>query len=202
MSDATEAKWRLPVAPGDGRASGWYGMIAAIATEASLFAYLLFSYFYLLAQTHAAWPPGGPPKLMLAGANTVILLLSSVAVGWGERGIKAGNAARLGLGLGVGIALGAIFVALQLVEWRNKAYGPGTDAYGSLYFTITGFHMAHVAVGLVILVALWAWNRAGRLGCGGALRVSIGAVYWHFVDAVWLLVFATFYLSPYLMVTS
>lgn len=201
-SDRAESEWRLAVAPGDRRASGWYGMIAAIATEASLFAYLLFSYFYLLAQTHAAWPPGGRPKLMLAGANTAFLLLSSIVVRWGERGIKAGNTPRLGLGLGIGMALGAIFVALQVLEWGNKAYGPGTDAYGSLYFTITGFHMAHVAVGLIVLAALWGWNRAGHLDRSGTFRVSVGAVYWHFVDAVWLLVFATFYLSPYLMVTS
>lgn len=198
MADIS-SDWRIPVAPADTRASGWYGMIATIATEASLFAYLLFSYFYLLGQTHNAWPPGGPPKFMLAGANTVILLASSVAVAWGERNGKAGDTRRAGIGLGAGFLMGCVFVGLQLLEWRSKAYGPGTDAYGSLYFTITGFHMAHVAVGLLILVALWWWNRAGYVGGARSLRISVGALYWHFVDAVWLVVFATFYVSPYLM---
>lgn len=200
MSDVTTSQWTLPVAPSGRRASGWYGVLLTIATEGSLFAYFLFSYFYLLAQTHNTWPPGGAPKLMVAAPNTVILIASSIAVGWGERSLRSRNdTRRLGIGLAVGIVLGIVFVGLQLLEWHNKAYGPRSDAYGSLYFTITGFHMAHVVVGLIILIMLWLWNRMGYFSAARPLRVSVGAVYWHFVDAVWLFVFTTFYISPYLM---
>jgi len=87
---------------------------------------------------------------------------------------------------------------LQVVEWSNKPFTLSSDAYGSLYFTVTGFHIAHVVVGLVILALLLVWSFLGYFSQERHLRVTIGIVYWHFVDAVWLCVFTTFYLTPYL----
>jgi heme/copper-type cytochrome/quinol oxidase subunit 3 len=179
-------------------APGRWGMRLLIVTEASFFAYLLFSYFYL-ASMASAWPPGGPPSLSIAGPDTVILLASSATLWWGERAIARGAQAQLRAGLLVTFVLGVVFLALQRVEWSQKAFTAQTSAYGSLYFTVTGFHGAHVAAGLLmnLVVQFWAWR-----GCFSAKRhelVSNAALYWHFVDAVWIAVFTSLYLIPRLV---
>ena len=189
----------LPVGSMGRRSNGWWAMLFIILTEGALFAYLLFAYFYLAVQPHmAAWPPGGAPSLHLALPNTVVLLASSVAVWWGERGSERGNNAQLVLGVAGALILGAVFVTVQLVEWHNKSFALASNDYGSLYFTITGFHMAHVAAGLLMLGALLVWALLGMFDRWRDTAVLVGAVYWHFVDAVWLAVFVTFYVTPFL----
>ena len=203
MSDAAntdellDAPRELPIGTIGIHASGWWGMWCVIATEASLFAYLLMTYLYLDAQARGAWPPGGPPSLMLALPNTFVLLASSVAVGFGESSLRAGSRARAVAGLLGGAALGIVFVGVQLLEWRAKSFSFQSELYGSMYFTITGFHMAHVVVGIFVLLALALWSALGYFDRVRHGPVSIGSVYWHFVDVVWLFVFATLYLAPH-----
>jgi len=174
-------------------------MLCLIATEACLFAYLLFSYYYTALQRGPSWSPAPHPPMHLAGPNTAILLASSVAAWWGERGASRGDRRRQLAGLGLAIALGAVFLTVQLFEWKAKSFGPASGSYGSLYFVVTGFHMAHVVAGLAMLSTVFVWSAMGRFHPRRYEPVSITALYWHFVDAVWLAVFATFYLSPYLM---
>ncbi len=194
--DGALAIERLRAGSAGKRASGWYGMMTLIATEASLFAYLLFSYYYFALQSGRAWLPAELPSFRLSGPSTAILVLSSVAVWWGERGLQAGSRQRLVAGFAGGAALGAVFVAVQIAEWMDKPFGPDTHSYGSLYFVVTGFHLAHVAVGLAMLLVLTGWSAAGYFDAERSAPVSIGAAYWHFVDAVWLAVFFTFYVTP------
>lgn len=196
MADVLVPAEPLPVAPVGRRASGWYGMLLLIATEAALFIYLLFSYFYLGSQQPGPWPPSGPPALGIASANTLILLASSVTAWWGQRGIAKGSRGRLLVGLALSLVLGALFVGVQVHEWLSKSFTPATDAYGSLYFTITGLHIAHVVVGLLILACLLIWTAMGRFSAGRYVHVAVGVLYWHFVDAVWLVVFASLFLTP------
>ncbi|MBK4736597.1 cytochrome c oxidase subunit 3 [Noviherbaspirillum pedocola] len=187
----------LPVGSVGHRASGWWGMWTVIATEASLFAYLLFSYAYLASQAHGGFVPEAP-KFRLAGPNTVLLIASSFVLYWGESGIKKGKRGRLMAALALTFVMGAAFVGIQLIEWKGKTYGPSTDAYASSYFITTGFHMAHVVGGLLVIAVLFLWAAIGKFSHERHAAVSIGALYWHFVDVVWLAVFATFYVSPYL----
>jgi len=198
VADRLSLQQRLPVGALDTRASGWWAMIFVIFTEAALFAYLLFSYFYLAVQPHVAgtFPPGGAPSLSLALPNTLILLLSSVAVAWAQFNIEHNRPNRLAAGLGVGALLGSIFLVIQYFEWAQKSYSLSSSGYGSLYFTITGFHMAHVVVGVIMLWALCAWSLMGYFNRVRYVHIHIGALYWHFVDVVWLVVFFTFYLTP------
>lgn len=189
----------LPIGPMGHRALGWWGMLCVIATEGAVFVYLLFSYAYLALQPHAAWLPEGPPSLTLALPNTAVLVASSFVVAWGERRIRAGATRHAWLALLGTIGLGIVFVAVQLVEWHDKTFGIATSSYGSLYFTITGFHMAHVVAGLLMLAALALWTRLGLFDSRRNAPIAIGAIYWHFVDVVWLAVFFTFYLSPRLV---
>ena len=188
----------LPVGSAGHKSSGWFGMMTLIVTEASLFLYLLFSYFYVAIWSAGRFLPAQLPKFSLSGPDTAILLTSSVVVWWGERGARKGNRPQLAIGLAGGVVLGGIFVGVQLLEWAGKPYRFNTSAYSSLYFTITGFHLAHVIVGMLVLLTLLAWSLLGYFDSQRHAPVAIGAVYWHFVDAVWLAVFFTIYVTPYL----
>lgn len=201
MTDTVASQVPLPVRPTGSRSTGWYGMLLLIASEAALFIYLLFSYFYLGSQSQGAWPPGGPPALGMASLNTALLLASSGTAWWGQKGIERGSPGRLLLGLWASLGLGALFVAIQAHEWTSKSFTPADNAYGSLYFTVTGLHIAHVVVGLIILACLILWTSLGRFSAQRHDHVSIGVLYWHFVDAVWLAVFATLFLTPRLGLT-
>ena len=195
---------KLPVGAMDTRASGWWAMIFTVFTEASLFAYLLFSYYYLAVQPHApgTFPEGGPPPLGIAAVNTAILLASSVAVGWAQLGIEHGSKKRLVAGLGTGAGLGAVFLVIQWLEWGDRPFSLSSTPYSSLYFVITGFHMAHVVVGVLMLSALTFWSGQGLFNHRRFAHIHIGALYWHFVDAVWIAVFFTFYITPLLGLRS
>ncbi|MEO7073019.1 MAG: cytochrome c oxidase subunit 3, partial [Rhodanobacter sp.] len=141
-------------------------------------------------------PPKGAPALTLAIPGTVILLLGSITMWWGERGIERGRPTQLIVGLVASIALAIAFVVLEGIEWAGKPFTLGTDAYSSLYFTITGFHLAHVLVGVLMLASLLLWTVLGHFDENRHSALSIGVIYWHFVTAVWIAVFFTFYIAP------
>jgi heme/copper-type cytochrome/quinol oxidase subunit 3 len=159
----------LPVGSIGNQASGYFGVWWVIITEASLFIYLIFGYAYCAMQFPGKWPPSGPPELTLALPDTLILILSSVAVALGEHAIKQGKRARLTLGLVVGFVLGIVFVAIQLKEWASRGTTLASNLYYSFYFTTTGFHMAHVVVGILILGALTILVSARQVRFGAQL---------------------------------
>lgn len=200
MADRLSIESALPVGAIDTRATGWWAMIFVIFTEAALFAYLLFSYYYIAVQPHAphTFPEGGSPDLKLAVPNTIILLLSSGAVAWAQLNIEKNDKRHLVWGLGIAAVLGMIFLIVQYFEWAAKPFALASSSYSSLYFVVTGFHMAHVVVGVIILWALFAWSAMGYFNRIRYAHIHIGALYWHFVDAVWIAVFFTFYITPYL----
>jgi len=191
--------YSLPVNPARQSNPGWWVMVLVIATEAMLFAYLLFAYYYLASMSGNGFPAGGAPRLTLVVPNTVILLASSGSMYWGERGIRRGDQRRLRLGMLVTLILGAVFLTIQGIEYSRKSFGLSTNAYGSLFFTITGFHGAHVFVGLLMnaVVQVWAWR--GWFTRERHLAVTNVAMYWHFVDVVWLAVFFSLYVTPRLL---
>ncbi|HVW73169.1 MAG TPA: cytochrome c oxidase subunit 3, partial [Rhizomicrobium sp.] len=102
------------------------------------------------------------------------------------------------MGLGLGTILGIIFLAVQAKEWADKPFTLSSTPYSSLYFTVTGFHMAHVGVGVLMLAALTLWSALGYFNSRRFAHIHIGAAYWHFVDAVWIAVYVTFYITPLL----
>ncbi|WP_144157553.1 heme-copper oxidase subunit III [Paraburkholderia sp. BCC1885] len=203
MSDAIQHhETVLPVGSAGERSGGWWGCLALIATEGSLFAYLIFSYLYLATQQGQNWPPEGLPKLGLGILNTAILLVSSGFVWFCERCVRR-RRLRWGVAsMSVAVVLGIVFIGIQLREWQNHPYGLTAQLYSSLYFTITGFHMAHVAVGVVVLAFLLIWTALGYFDERRCVALTIGGLYWHFVDAVWLFIFTTLYLTPYFLRTG
>ena len=198
MAEEIQTNQALPVGSEGKRSGGWWGVVALIVTEGSLFGYLLFSYFYLASQTEQHWPPEGLPNLLMPGVNTVILLTSSVFVWASERCIQRRQMPWSFASMALAFILGVCFVAIQLHEWSIKTYDMASNLYGSLYFTITGFHMLHVIVGLIILMLLLLWLALGYFDDRRYAAVTIGGLYWHFVDVVWLFVFTTLYVTPYL----
>ena len=196
MADVSYIPANLPTEGRGLRSTGWWGMLCLIATEAILFAYLIFSYAYLGAQTPGPWPPTGPPSMRLAAPDTIILLVSSFTLLWGVLAFERRRSrVALAIALAVTWILGAIFVAIQGLEWRDKPFSFDSNSYSAIYFTLTGVHMAHVVFGLLILAALFVWSLMGRLG-GRHQHLTLGAYYWHFVDTVWIVVFITIYLVP------
>ncbi|MGH8762836.1 MAG: cytochrome c oxidase subunit 3, partial [Nitrosospira sp.] len=162
------------------------------------FGYLLFAYFYLASQTEQDWPPEGLPSLLMPAINTAILLASSIFVWASEYCIRQKQMRWSIAAMALAIALGAGFVVIQLIEWDTRTYDMTSTLYGSLYFTITGFHMGHVVIGLFVLLLLLVWTSLGYFDERRYAAVTIGGVYWHFVDVVWLFVFTALYIFPYL----
>lgn len=189
---------RIRLGSTDARGNGWYGMATLVITEACLFAYLLFSYYYMAFHDGREWLPDELPGFRLSGTMTGILFTSSVVVWFGEQGIRKGRRWQCVIGLTGGGLMGLAFVALEALEWHEKTFSFGTDAYSSLFFTVTGFHMAHVIGGVLMLFAVTIWTAMGRFDAHRRDPVSIAAFYWHFVDVVWICVFTTIYLTPYL----
>lgn len=198
MAETIVSGLSLPANGTATKSAGWWGMVALIVTEGALFGYLLFSYFYLASQTEQHWPPDGLPMLFLPAVNTLILLTSSAFVWTSERCIRRRHMPWSLAAMALAFGLGICFVAIQLHEWSIQTNGMTSNLYGSLYFTITGFHMLHVLVGLIILLLLLLWIALGYFDHKRYAALAIGGLYWHFVDVVWLFVFSTLYLSPYI----
>ncbi|HEX2693390.1 MAG TPA: cytochrome c oxidase subunit I [Gemmatimonadaceae bacterium] len=187
----------LPVGSSGRHSVGWWGMACVVATEAAFFGYLLFSYFYLGSLSTNPWPDD-VPRIGLPILNTLILIASSVAVWFAGRGIRRNRNNHLVAWLGTAIVLGVVFISLQLVEYGREKFSMTHDAYGSLFYTITGFHGAHVLVGLVMLVVVFVRATLGHFRPGRDEAVRNVSLYWHFVDAVWLVVFTSLYITPHL----
>ncbi|UQU62620.1 cytochrome c oxidase subunit 3 [Couchioplanes caeruleus] len=183
-----------------GRTTGWWGMVLFVTTEATIFAALLGSYFYIRFQSGPHWPPPPleDPKLTKVVIMTALLLPSSVPVMWAERGIRKGQRWRLRAGLAITMVLGLAFLGMQAWEYSEdlKKHTLTTDAYSSLFYTTTTLHGFHVAVGLLMVGWLLAASLRGSFGYRRHERVRLTAIYWHFVDVVWVAIFLCLYLSP------
>src|SRR5579884_4179629 len=165
---------------------GTAGMWLFILTEAALFILLFFSYFYL-AQGGWRWPLEEAPKLRLALPMLVVLWISSGVLHWGEKQVKAQRYSRARAALVGTIVLGLVFLIMQAFEYMDhlKSLTPRTDVYGSVFYTITSFHAAHLILGLLMLIyALFlpAYEPVDRPPHRPYHNV---ALYWHFVDFIW-----------------
>ena len=158
------------------------GMTLFVSSEVMFFG-ALFAAYFMLRGTAETWPPPGSieTSLVLPSLLTVCLLASSVTV----------HAGRLGLTIGLGL----LFLAGQAWEYAELAsegFSASTDAFATVFFTLTGFHGFHVAVGLVMLTTVFL--RRERLGGTRSGPAEAVSYYWHFVDGIWILVFLTLYL--------
>lgn len=199
MDDVIATDAPLPVGSAERNSTAWYGMLCLIATEGSLFIYLLFSYAYFGVQKDPSWLPTLHPSFKYGLPGTVVLLSSSATIWWSERGMKKGKRGQHLTGLVATILLGIAFIGLELLDWQDKNFTLSSRAFGSFYFLITGFHLLHVIVGISVLAAVLCWSIAGYFTQRHHMHVTISGTYWHFVDVVWIFVFSTFFLAPYVV---
>jgi cytochrome c oxidase subunit 3 len=169
-------------------------MILFITSELMFFG-ALFSAYFALRSGSEPWPPeGAEPEVAVAAVLTGILATSSVTAHRAVAAIKKGDTEGLIRILVVTIVLGALFLAGQLFEYSRLGFSLGEHSYGTVFFTLTGFHGLHVAIGLVILGVALTETKRGRVSATDHGSVEAASYYWHFVDAVWLLVFVVVYL--------
>jgi cytochrome c oxidase subunit 3 len=168
------------------------GMVLFLISEAFLFGALFWTYYYLRGLT-PGWPPHTPPAT-LAIVNTAVLLASSGAIWLGARAIRRGNEKGLFVFLLATILLGVAFLGVTAWEWTHEDFRPWTDAYGSTFYTLTGFHALHVLGGVLLMLALLARTARHRFTAVNNTAVEVGSLYWHFVDFIWILVFATLFI--------
>jgi cytochrome c oxidase subunit 1/cytochrome c oxidase subunit I+III len=188
------------VAPG--RSTGWWAMVLFIATEAATFAAAIASYLYLRFSASGPWPPTGDraPSLLLPTVATAVLVVSCVPMALTSVTARLRSRAGTFLAVLTVAAAGVAFVVLQILDWLSE-WPDSTlrkDAYGSLLYSLTGLHTAHVVLGIgllgFLLVSLGVRKEVARPR-GPA---SLIALYWYFMAAVAVAVYLTVYLSPHL----
>jgi cytochrome c oxidase subunit 3 len=140
------------------------------------------------------WPPPGVPKLPLAlpAVNTLVLAMSSVTAQRALAAIRRSQKDQMRAFFGVTVILGALFLSLQYVLWSNASAGGLTldsGTYGSVFYALTLFHAAHVVVGIGGLVYVMIASELGRFSAPAHTPVRLWTMFWHFVDAVWLVTF-------------
>jgi cytochrome c oxidase subunit III len=201
-----------------------YGMTLFIASEIMFFAAFFWMFFEMAlfneartnipeisswAETAAAWstwPPRGVETLdawSLPLLNTVILLLSGTTVTWAHHALQVGDRNGARLGLIITVALGVLFTAVQAYEYYHIIHenlffndeAAGSGLYGSIFFMATGFHGFHVLVGTIFLAVCLLRLLAGQLRPEKHFGFEAAAWYWHFVDVVWLFLFAFVYVT-------
>jgi cytochrome c oxidase subunit 3 len=204
-----------------------YGMVLFIASEVMFFVSWFWSFFemaifYDLRGTNhfdlanpdlealkawSKWPPTqvngdivrpfDPFHLPLI--NTLILLLSGTTVTWAHHALQTNDRKGATMGLLLTVLLGAGFTALQVVEYMEAGFSYDGSLYGSAFFMATGFHGAHVVMGTIMLLVCLFRLMAGGMKADKHLGFEFAAWYWHFVDVVWLFLFAFVYVIPYLV---
>ena len=175
-------------------------MSAFIGSEIVFFAAFFAVYLYYAADPEiaglSAWPPASArPPAAWGGplVNTLVLLASGVAVAVSHGALLRGYSRVARLCLAGAIALGITFLALQAREYGLSPLRYEDGIYPSLFYLATGFHGFHVAIGLVMLAVCVARIGSGRLHLQRHFGFEAAVWYWHFVDAVWLVLFAVFY---------
>jgi cytochrome c oxidase subunit 3 len=171
------------------------GMFLFIASEAMLFGSFFTAYFFVRVVNGAPWPPEGfHLPVYVAGVNTAILLTSSATMHWALQSIKRGSRAGLQAGLVLTLAMGLAFLLTQMLEYARIGFAPRDEAFGTIFYGLTGLHGAHVFVGLTLL--LFATIRAfrGHYSPEHHHGVEIPGIYWHFVDVMWIVVYTTIYI--------
>lgn len=174
------------------------GMFLFIGTEAMLFGSFFTVYFFVRVvnpDASAIWPP--PPfefPKFVAGINTAILVTSSFTMHWALQSIKRNNRRGLQAGLVLTILMGTAFLLTQFIEYAHVGFNMDDGAFASVFYGLTGLHGAHVLIGLMLLTFAAVRAFRGHYSPEHHHGVELPGIYWHFVDVMWLVVYAAVYL--------
>jgi cytochrome c oxidase subunit III len=172
------------------------GIFLFIASEIMLFgAFFTALFFVRVVNEVETWPPEGfHLPVFVAGVNTAILVTSSFTMHWALQAIKRGSRAGLQAGLVLTLALGITFLITQMLEYSRIGFAPRDGAFATTFYGLTGLHGAHVFVGLVLLTVATTRAFRGHFTPQHHHGVEIPGIYWHFVDVMWIVVYATVYI--------
>ena len=178
-----------------------YGMTLFIASEVMFFVAWFWAYFNAsLFPTEAignVWPPVDiktfdPWDIPLI--NTLILLLSGTTVTWAHQALEEGDKKGFVQGLAITVFLGFCFSLLQIYEYQHAKFDFAGNIYGSVFYMATGFHGFHVIIGTIFLAVCWWRAKNDKYKKDEFFGFEAAAWYWHFVDVVWLFLFAAIYI--------
>ena len=182
------AEWHLPT-------RGVVGMAGLIIAESAIFTIAVAAYLYYLGRDVTGPTPREVLEIPVFG--TVCLLSSSGFIMLAERAIEHGKMAAFTLWWAVTMLLGAIFLVDTGLEWRKLIVVDHltihTNLFGTCFYSLVGLHASHVIVGLMMMLVVLAFALGRRVHPEHAYRVKVLAMYWHFVDAVWVVVVTVVY---------
>jgi cytochrome c oxidase subunit III len=170
------------------------GTIVWLSSELMFFSGLFAAYFTLRASA-TVWPARGVNlDQTTALVGTVMLVASSATMQLGVRSIERDDRRRFLGWLAATFVLGSVFVALQAWDWTKLDFSVASNAYGSAFYLTTGFHGLHVIGGLVAMIVVAGRASSPRFGARDAPSVEMLSYYWHFVDVIWIGLYATIFL--------
>jgi heme/copper-type cytochrome/quinol oxidase subunit 3 len=177
---------------------GRIGVLFFIASETMFFGGLFFAWYYLRVTSGTAWPPVGvtPPSITPAIFNTVLTLLSLGTMIYADGAIRRDDRRGLLTGITASAVLGTVFMAVQIVEFVDLAKLAQENMYGSLFIFLLFFHVARVFVGVSLMALVLVRTVMGQFSARRRLMVEGTALYWYFIVAVWIAVFAVLYILP------
>ncbi|MDQ3092524.1 MAG: cytochrome c oxidase subunit 3 [Actinomycetota bacterium] len=171
------------------------GMLLFIISEVMVFGAFFTAYFFIRVVQGAEWPAAGTElPVAVAGVNTAILLSSSLTLHWALVSIKNDDRNGFRAGILLTTLLGATFLFVQINEYIHVGFAPQDHAQGTIFYGLTGLHGAHVAIGLLLLLSVTIRAFRGHYSAKAHAGVEIPGIYWHFVDAMWIVVYATIYI--------
>ena len=184
----TPAVWSVPY-------KGKVGMAGLIIAESAIFTIFVVAYLFYIGKSLTGPTPREVLKTPIF--YTVCLLSSSLTIHFASRFLERGKrGAFLALWF-VTIVLGGLFLFGTGQEWHRLIYEHGltisTNLFGTTYYSLVGLHATHVTFGLIMLSIVLIFGLAGRVGAEQSARVDVLSLYWHFVDAVWIVVFTVVY---------
>ncbi len=172
------------------------GMTALIVGESAIFTIFVVAYVFYIGKSLSGPTPAQVLEIPILA--TICLLSSSVSIWQAEKAIEDGRMRRFTLWLGLTIGLAALFMANTAFEWKKLIYHDGltisTNLFGTTFYSLVGLHATHVVVGLFLLTSIFIFSLFGWVDARQSERFGVVALYWHFVDAVWIVVFTVVYL--------
>jgi cytochrome c oxidase subunit 3/cytochrome o ubiquinol oxidase subunit 3 len=171
-------------------------MYCLIAAESAIFTIFVVAYIFYLGKSFTG--PQPQEVLRVPVLFTVCLLASSLTIQLAVKSLSRGRLRPFALWWLLTIALGAVFLAGTAREWRHLIYDEGltiqTNLFGTTYYSLVGLHAFHVTVGLLALATVSLFTLRGHVRQEHAERTEVLSMYWHFVDAVWVVVFTVVYI--------
>ncbi|HST55464.1 MAG TPA: heme-copper oxidase subunit III [Solirubrobacteraceae bacterium] len=170
------------------------GMLLFIISEIMVFGAFFTAYFFIRVAQGEPWPAHGTTlPVWVAGVNTAILVSSSLTIHWAQVSIRNNNRFGLKAGMLTTFLLGCTFLFIQINEYANIGFAPQDHAQQTIFYSLTGLHGAHVFIGLVLLLIVTVRAFRGHFSPEEHRGMEVPGIYWHFVDIMWIVVYATVY---------